>query len=320
MPTIILTTFARRDASERELAAESASQNAATMEQESEPHVKCRGLLRAHLHGASLEILLAFQKLGAKRGGIVWAGPGWIAKQQICSEFWARERLKQLVRDGWLSRIEWNGRKAFRVLSHAEWALATGRCDAGISQQSCATAARKLREPRNSQSPMYLECKSFSAARSAPEDQNKQYQRTSYFPGERSAILKNNITAKIAKQNSSWAAFLQSESDEKYRIDVRKKFAFVCKFLGWEIDENDGALHWEFALTLIEKYAEHRDSLRSGLLTRATFACKVIDTCERNGILWPPAFTELRDRLRQIERHSEVNSTLEAANANRSHR
>lgn len=318
MPTIILSTFAKRDASPAERAAEIASQRAvANTEQVSRPAQsekrECRGLLRAHLRGVKLEIVAAFQKLAAKHGGIVWAGSAWIEKQGICSRFWAREKLKELIREGWLQPVQWHKRAAFRVLSHAEWALLTGRCNAGFRQLSCADTASLLRGESNSSSSIPLKERDLHAGRSDSEDQKKQYQNlTSYCTSKPAEFLKKNITAKISATNSTWASYLAEES-EKSRSELRRKFAWVCRFLEFEISENDAALDWEFPFALMDSYAENRKELRSGALTRGRFACKVIDTCKRDGILWPPAFTETRDRLRQMERLSEANSTVGAA-------
>lgn len=311
MPTIILSTFGERDASPAERAAEIASQSAVVQTEkssrpaQSEKRGECRGLLRAHLRGVKLEIVAGFQKLAAKHGGIVWAGPAWIEKQGICSRFWAREKLKELIRDGWLQPVQWHKRAAFRVLTHAEWALLTGRCNAGVRQLSCADVATLLRDGSNSPSGIALKGRDLRAGRSDPEDQKKQYQNlTSYYPSRQSEILAKNIAAKISL---TWASHLADES-EKSRSELRRKFAWVCRLLEFEIAENDRLLDWEFPLTLIEAYAENRKGLRSGALTPGRFACKVIDTCQQNRIPWPPAFAEMRDRWRLIERLSEANS------------
>lgn len=324
MPTIILSTFAMRDASERELAAESASQSAAVETKQSlEPahseiqtarRIECRGLLRGHMRGAKLEIFLGMSALAAKRGGITWIGPAWINRAGICaSPYWARKLLKALVSDGWLEEIEWNNRRAYRVRTHAEWARITGACDAGLSPLCGERTATKWCESRHSLASKPLTCHGLSADRSECEDQEVQDQSvTSYCISGPSELLRKHITAKIAKTDSTWESYL-AEENEKSRTDLRQKFAWVCRFLEFKIAENDGSLGWEFPLMLIELYKEHRDALRSGDLTRGRFACKVIDRCERDKILWPPAFTEVRDRWRQIERASEVNSSVEAA-------
>ena len=328
MPTIILSTFAKRDASPAERTAEIASQsdaeNASQQSQDAAPEgqVQCRGLLRAHVSGVKLEILKTFQKLAAKHGGIVWAGPAYITGQNgpqkskhppICSSpFWAREKLKDLVREGWLQEIQWHGRRVFRVLSHAEWAISTGRCDAGVRPQSGERTASLWRERSHSQACNALNGRDFSARRSDSEDQEVQDQSlTSYCSGGRSEALRKNIAAKIAARDLSWARFLDEE-DEKSRRELRNKFVYVCRFLKFEISESDGSLEWEFPLTLIEAYAERRKDLRSGALTPGRFASRIIDACKRDGILWPPAFTECRDRWRRMERLAEEKSTVEA--------
>lgn len=319
VPTIVLSTFARRDASERELSAESASTNAAVeteqpsgaahSEIQAARHIGCRGLLRAHLRGKELEMLLLLNRLAARHGGIVWCGASWLSRQKLCSRRHAIRVIRGLTEKHWLEPLEWHGRRAYRVRAHAEWAVVTGTACDILSQGVRQNVTGGVTCP----SPIRLNAKQLLRSPFGADSQEVQsHNITSYCTSGPSELLKNNITAKIAATDSTWAKYL-AEEDEKSRGDLRRKFAWVCRFLEFQINENDGSLGWEFPLTVIESYKEHRDALRSGNLTRGRFACKVIDRCEREQILWPPAFTELRDRWRQIERVSEVNSSVEAA-------
>lgn len=318
MPTTVLTMFAQRDASAAELAAKSAPQSAAETERPSEAarsenqtarHVECRGLLRAHLGGKELEILLLLNRLAARHGGIVWCGASWLSGQKLCSRRHAIRVIRALTEKRWLEPLEWHGRRAYRVRAHAEWAVVTGAtCDIlsqGVRQNVTGGVTRPSPKSMNTQA---LPRAPFGA----DSQEVHSHTPTSYCTSGPSELLKKNITAKIGARGSTWTSYL-AEEDEKSRSELRNKFALVCRFLEFKIAENDGSLDWEFPLTLIELYKEHRNSLHSGELTRGRFACKVIDRCERDQILWPPAFTEVRDRWREMERASEANYSTEAA-------
>lgn len=318
MPTVVLSTFLQRDATANERAAESAlrcvAASAERLPESAKPErrVECRGLLRAHVRGNALEALIALQRLAVRRGGVTWAGPRWFAKVGICSVRHARRIFSGLVRDGWLISTDFHGRRAFRVLTHGEWSIVTGRCDAAKDILS-ARGGHFVPVTGTSSQHNPLKRKNFADPRSESEDQEVQDQSiTSYCSSRPSEVLKKNITAKIEATNSTWASYLAEES-EKSRSELRTKFAWVCRFLEFTIAENDTSLDWEFPFTLIEVYAENRKELNNETLTRGRFACKVIDRCKRDGILWPPAFTAMRDRWRQIELLSEANSTVEAA-------
>lgn len=272
----------------------------------------CRGFLRAHLSGVSLELFLSLQRVSMRdKKRETWAGPKWIAQQGICTQQWARKVLRKLVAAGWLEETDRNGRRAFRVLSHAEWSDKTGAacpCPEPKRKRSFAIGETEFRDRGNSATPNNLKSQAFQPAPLAPEvtevnlEDPKLLRTTCTTFGTVREKLIQNIKTKIQKNGNSFSLFLAETEDLEVRNKIAQDFRGACAFIGFRIGIDDPTLSDDFAFALIDSFHDHESALGDGSLPVGIFCCKVIDSCRRDGGTYPPSFNDHRNLCRAADK------------------
>ncbi len=93
----------------------------------------------------------------------------------------------------------------------------------------------------------------------------------------------------IGEARNAW------QRDGKRYADWRPEVMVACRAMRCEFDERNPVVGADFVSALSLVYDKHADEeLPPGIL-----ASKVIDYCERSGVLWPPDFQAHGDRLRR---------------------
>lgn len=122
--------------------------------------------------------------------------------------------------------------------------------------------------------------------------------------GERKKKLRDGLIRKVEKTGESLKGFLDSnerEDGERYP-EWWDKVLEASRFLGYRIDEDDPTATMSFVGALSNQFERYGDLVRNGEMLLGIFATKVIDRLVQNNELFPPTFTEHRDRLREQER------------------
>jgi hypothetical protein len=280
---------------------------------------ECKGRLRGHLRGVSLEMMLLFHRLAAKHSGVAWCRAQWFEREGICSRFWASQIILRLLDEHWLEEIEFHGRRAFRVLTHEQWAKVT-RCvscsltpDPSETQESCAMGATNLHVPATIVSPgienKELPHSPFGSEGLKVHGLSKPLRTSEAGVGSKRSSKKKNLVAglaeKIAAKDETLCTCLNEwENDGGRHPDWWHRVIEACEFAEYALDEHDRTVSISFVGILVDTFEAHRDSIRRGELLPGIFSSKVIDACVRNRECpyFPPSFGENRNRLRKSER------------------
>jgi hypothetical protein len=296
-----------------------------TAQRASKRFAQCRRLLRGHVRGVALEVLLVLHRLAAKHGGVVWCGPRWIANSGISSVVWARKILKDLIEKKWLVATDYHGRRAYRVRTHAEWAEVT-RCencsllvpDAPIPEpeandfvsplgKSVSPTGNKVSDDRNPPAVKPLKDKGFTNPALAPSSTGSTQPERALLPNgvRRTALVRRslaeNLKSKLVREGETLKQVLE-EIEKIDRSDWISKIEDACSFLDFHFRMDDPEIGFGFAATLANVFEKYQEKLKSGDMLPGIFCCKVIDEVLRNGWTFPPRFTEHRNRLRAAEK------------------
>jgi hypothetical protein len=118
--------------------------------------------------------------------------------------------------------------------------------------------------------------------------------------------LEDRLVEKISREGEHLSFYRDNEGVEAYE-EFLEKIRTASKFLAFPFDENDPAVSFDFCAIFCEKFERFNPRLQTGEMKASTFCTKVIDECERDKYaLWPPSFTEHRNRLRRAERAEQI--------------
>jgi hypothetical protein len=109
-------------------------------------------MLRGHFSGKALDALMELHSLTKKTGHFFRGSPrsasdarvglaNFLTERGICSDRWAREIVKDLLRRRWLEICVFDGRLAILVRKHREWATLTGSSACSFSDETNSSGA-----------------------------------------------------------------------------------------------------------------------------------------------------------------------------------
>lgn len=123
----------------------------------------------------------------------------------------------------------------------------------------------------------------------------------SSFPKrQKEETLADRIARKIERKGWSLRdALLKSTEDDTWLLEEVRE---VCAFLDFPFDQDNPTITLGFCFDLLGVWDAQKDKLRSGQMKRSVFCSKVIDRCVESSELWPPSFTNHRDKLARSEK------------------
>lgn len=121
-------------------------------------------------------------------------------------------------------------------------------------------------------------------------------------PSEKERTFRERLANAVRKRSWPLSEVLKENLKRGVQPEWLEETLRVTSFLGYDLDLDDPVVTHEFCDALILVFEEEGERLRLGELKLSAFCSRIIDRCRKQyEIVWPPSFTQHRNRLRNAE-------------------